>query len=73
MSLEESKEAGRDCYIENSVDPWGRPYIYKLVDGKPRAACIGRDGVPGGTGPDEDQEVTSDEANGQSATEAMQR
>jgi general secretion pathway protein G len=56
MSVEGSKKAGTSLAIGIGNDPWGRPYIYRLVDGKPRVACLGRDGVPGGTGLDADVE-----------------
>lgn len=44
---------------EGLVDPWGRPYLYR-VPGRNRAFevyTLGRDNAPGGTG--EDQDVTN--------------
>jgi general secretion pathway protein G len=42
------------------IDPWGRPYIYRVVIGKPGEQviiiCYGRDGRPGGE--DEDGDIT---------------
>ncbi len=35
-------------------DPWGRPYVYELVEGRPFAFSLGRDGIPGGSGHDSD-------------------
>jgi general secretion pathway protein G len=32
-------------------DPWGNRYLYEVApDGRPRAACLGSDGRPGGDG-----------------------
>ncbi|MBK7877722.1 MAG: type II secretion system protein GspG [Planctomycetes bacterium] len=41
-------------------DRWGRPYVYEppTVDHPPRITTFGKDGVPGGTGDDEDWTVT---------------
>jgi general secretion pathway protein G len=44
---------------EGLVDPWGRPYLYR-VPGRNRAFevySLGRDNLPGGTG--EDQDITN--------------
>jgi general secretion pathway protein G len=59
MAPEAAARAGRNwsIRIEDAVNPWGQPYIYRLVDGKPHAICLGRDGRPGGEGEDEDREV----------------
>ena len=58
MAPEAAAKAGRSrtIEIEDAVDPWGQPYIYRLVDGKPHALCLGRDDRPGGEGEDEDRE-----------------
>jgi general secretion pathway protein G len=32
------------------LDPWGNPYGYELVDGRPRVFSLGADGAPGGEG-----------------------
>jgi len=32
-------------------DPWGSPYRYALVDGRPVITSYGKDRRPGGTGP----------------------
>ena len=39
------------------LDPWGRPYYYRILEEKRSALVftLGRDGVPGGRGPDADQ------------------
>ena len=36
------------------LDPWGREYRYEILDGSPRVTCLGKDGVEGGEGEDED-------------------
>jgi general secretion pathway protein G len=56
-----ASKAGATATVENDLDPWGRPYLYGLVSGKPCAVCLGRDGVPGGTGADADLMSISDE------------
>lgn len=38
-------------------DPWGAPYLYELVRGRPRVYSLGADGVPGGYGDDADIEL----------------
>ena len=38
-------------------DGWGRPYQYESDGGSARIWTLGRDGVPGGTGPDADLSV----------------
>jgi len=35
-------------------DPWNRDYVYMYEAGKPVIISYGRDGVPGGEGPDAD-------------------
>ncbi len=45
-----------EFYLSRIADPWARPYIYKIVDGKPHIFCYGKDGIPGGTGEDKDFE-----------------
>jgi general secretion pathway protein G len=35
-------------------DPWGRPYRFETVQGGIELGTLGRDGVPGGEGPDTD-------------------
>jgi len=50
-------EGGEDAGVslESILDPWGNESGYELSpSGKPRASCLGRDGVPGGSGEDED-------------------
>ena len=44
---------------EGLIDPWGRPYSYKLPgrNGQADVFTLGRDNAPGGTG--EDQDVTN--------------
>jgi general secretion pathway protein G len=42
---------------ELSLDPWGGRYGYSLEDGAPVVTCLGADGLPGGSGANED--VTS--------------
>jgi general secretion pathway protein G len=39
------------------LDPWGRPYYYRILKEKRSALVftLGRDGVPGGRGPDADE------------------
>lgn len=39
------------------VDPWGRPYRYRLEGGSYVVETLGRDGNPGGTGEDRDMRV----------------
>ena len=41
-----------DC--AGGEDPWKREYVYILESGKPVIISYGRDGVPGGEGPDAD-------------------
>jgi general secretion pathway protein G len=36
------------------ADPWGNPYQYSLVDGRPMIVSTGADGKPGGEGNDAD-------------------
>lgn len=45
---------------EGVIDPWGRPYQYRMPGrkGTPEIFTLGRDNAPGGTG--EDQDVTND-------------
>jgi general secretion pathway protein G len=40
--------------IDQVNDPWGRPYELEFTDDGFRVRCHGRDGEPGGSGPDED-------------------
>jgi general secretion pathway protein G len=40
--------------LETIKDPWGNPYIYTLEGGKPVIVSYGKDGAPGGEGPDAD-------------------
>jgi len=43
--------------IEETKDPWGNEYFYEIgSEGKPRARCLGMDGVEGGEGPNKDYE-----------------
>ena len=45
----------RDGHSDTALDGWGRPLIYRLLgDGTIEIGSLGRDGVPGGTGPDAD-------------------
>lgn len=48
------------------MDPWGFPYVYRVVDGKPVAICYGRDRKRGGWEEDRDLGVTI-ETNGELA------
>ena len=44
-------------------DPWGNPYVYTCEDGKKfKIVSYGADGVPGGTG--EDDDIDSDKLGG---------
>ncbi|MHA7634094.1 type II secretion system protein GspG [Corallococcus sp. M7] len=36
------------------VDPWGHDYVYRVEAGAPVILSHGRDGIPGGEGPDAD-------------------
>jgi hypothetical protein len=40
----------------NLRDPWGHHYDYRIIAGKPHVFCYGKDGVPGGTGDNQDFE-----------------
>src|SRR5712692_2060884 len=40
--------------LENTKDPWGHDYVYMNEGGKPVIISYGRDGQPGGDGPDAD-------------------
>ncbi|MBX5482931.1 MAG: type II secretion system protein GspG [Myxococcaceae bacterium] len=40
--------------IELPKDPWGRPYHFAVENGIPVVTTLGRDGRPGGKGPDAD-------------------
>ena len=44
---------------EGIIDPWGRPYIYRMPgrNQQPEVFTLGRDNAPGGTG--EDQDITN--------------
>ena len=45
--------------LGRTMDPWGNEYIYELTgDGKPRARCLGKDGVEGGEGENRDHVYT---------------
>lgn len=35
---------------EVPLDPWGRPYLYRMNEGKGYVLSYGSDGLPGGTG-----------------------
>ena len=56
--LEVSPDSGRAVLQELPTDPWGNAFGYVASEegGPPRLICYGRDGQPGGTGPDEDIE-----------------
>ncbi len=56
MSTAAMDKAGRTWSLDDVNDPWGRPYTYRLIGGNPHAACMSRDGLPGGTGKDQDYE-----------------
>ena len=60
--LRSPRETGSaaEPYLKEAIDPWMRPYLYEVLpDGKPRAWCLGRDGVEGGEGEDADAEETT--------------
>ena len=40
--------------LDRTKDPWGKDYVYMLQGGKPVIISYGRDGQPGGEGPDAD-------------------
>src|ERR1700737_3763093 len=40
--------------LDRTKDPWGKDYVYMLQGGKPMIISYGRDGQPGGEGPDAD-------------------
>jgi hypothetical protein len=40
--------------IDKTLDPWGRPYGYRLDGNKPVLWSLGADGAPGGEGEDGD-------------------
>ena len=46
----------RGPYLRKSVplDPWGRPYIYRVQSSEFELQTLGRDGRPGGEGEDKD-------------------
>ncbi len=47
----------REVTLLDAKDPWGRDYLYAIeADGKPHVRCLGKDGIPGGTGIDQDFE-----------------
>ncbi len=49
------RTARPDGYLKSiPVDPWGRPYEYIAAGADYRVQTYGADGVPGGTGDDED-------------------
>lgn len=41
-------------YLEKITDPWGKEYVYLNEGGRPVVISYGRDGEPGGEGPDAD-------------------
>ena len=43
------------------LDPWGKPYLYELVDWKPHVYTLGADGVAGGEGENRDLDNLGDE------------
>ena len=45
--------------VEGIVDPWGRPYQYRMPgrNNQPEVFTLGRDNAPGGAG--EDQDITN--------------
>ena len=45
-------------------DPWNHEYLNFIRNGKPVAACHGRDGVPGGTDEDQDYEWSAPQGAG---------
>lgn len=61
-TLEVLMTPNQDGYLyikqaELPIDPWGGEYVYQPPtpeDPVPRITCYGRDGVPGGEGPDAD-------------------
>ena len=46
-------------HVEGIVDPWGRPYQYRMPgrNNQPEVFTLGRDNAPGGAG--EDQDITN--------------
>jgi general secretion pathway protein G len=46
----------RGPYLRGAVpvDPWGRPYEYRVMPGGYELRSLGRDGAPGGAGEDAD-------------------
>ena len=49
------------------LDPWGRAYLYTLDRDGPTVMSLGRDGAPGGTGPDADLSSRAPAAEGVSS------
>jgi type II secretion system (T2SS) protein G len=45
-----SADSLQNWSLNESIDPWGNPYIYKTINGRPHAFCYGKDGIPGGNG-----------------------
>ncbi len=41
-------------YLETTKDPWGNDYVYTLEGNQPVITSYGKDGQPGGEGPDAD-------------------
>lgn len=67
-SEQEGLEALVKANLVRSVptDPWGRPYVYRLVRESGRVVTLGRDGKEGGSG--EDADVDSSFRKGPPAT-----
>ena len=40
--------------IERPRDPWGKYYGYEVRNGRPFAYCLGKDGIEGGEGENQD-------------------
>ena len=50
----EANSRDNDILEQSRVDPWGREYLYEIVDDEVRLSTLGRDGKPGGRGLDAD-------------------
>ena len=54
------KVFGSEPVLDESIDPWGHAYGYRVLHGTPVAFSLGRDGVPGGKGEDRDLELSAE-------------
>ena len=55
------------------LDPWGRPYVYRLANGRPDVYSLGRDGVVGGEDLDFDYAYLTPEQNARELDHARLR